>query len=73
MIPAFTVINNATGEEVDKWSLKVIDEYGLEVSLKHSTFAITEDGHLCVIDMYGKIYDCPKDRFSVVFKKEVKQ
>jgi len=69
MIPKFTVIDNATDKEVDKWSSITIDEPGWEISLKDSTFIITEDGRLCFVDMWGEVYDCPKDRFSVVFNE----
>ena len=70
MMPTFTVIDNATGKEVDKSSSKIINEYGWEISLRDSTFILTEDGQLRVFDMWQDIYDCPPDRFSVVFNEE---
>jgi len=70
MMPTFTVIDNATGKEVDKWSSITIDEPGWEISLKDSTFVITEDGRLCFVDMWGEVHECPESMFTVVFKKE---
>jgi len=72
MIPAFTVIDNETGKEIDKVSATMTMGPEWKISLNNSAFFIMEDGKLYIFDMWGEVYECPEGRFSIVLK-EAKQ
>ena len=62
----FKVIDNKTGKEPNFEN--ICHEWWAECLLQCDVdqFAVTEDGHLLLIDDCGNMVYCPKDRFTII-------
>ena len=74
---SFRVIDNKTGEEADTYKIALKEDWAKGLMYcDMEGFAISEDGHLLLLDECGNVAYCPNDRFiiipegSVVLSKE---
>ena len=63
----FKVIDKKTGKEADEYNIALNEEWAEGLCYcDMDGFAITNDGHLILLDECGNFAYCPIDRFEVV-------
>ena len=67
----FRVIDKQTSKEADPYEIALHEEWAsCLVYCDMEGFAITEDGHLVLMDECGHVVYCDTERFKVVFEEE---
>lgn len=64
---SFRVIDNKTGEEADTYKIALKEDWAKGLMYcDMEGFAISEDGHLLLLDECGNAVYCPNDRFIII-------
>jgi photosystem II stability/assembly factor-like uncharacterized protein len=66
----FTVIDTQTGKTADWEAIVKAEEWAVAlVFFAHGEFVVGERGALYISDTIGRLAECPKGRFEVVWEK----
>lgn len=70
-MPRFTVIDMETGEYPNLQKIALTEKWARGfIPYEMEGFAVTEDGHLILMDECGQYSYCPEGRFKVVIETE---